>query len=85
MGGSEVIQLRLPDLCGRSPPWHEHNGRTRPRFQAVELDGDQMRLAYRHRPIPDRLYVLVFDGVRPLLLPVSKMKGKAGSRGGAAR
>jgi hypothetical protein len=54
-------------------------------FQAVELDGDQMRLAYRHRPIPDRLYVLVFDGVRPLLLPVSKMKGKAGSRGGAAR
>ena len=50
-------------------------------FQAVEMGPEEMRLAYRHRPVPESLHVLIFGGGRPLLLPVSKMKGK--QRGGA--
>jgi hypothetical protein len=45
-------------------------------FQAVEFGGDRIRLAYRRRPVPRHLHVLIFDGFRPLMLPVSKMKGR---------
>jgi hypothetical protein len=45
-------------------------------FQAVEFGGDRIRLAYRRRPVPRHLHVLIFDGFRPLMLPASKMKGR---------
>jgi hypothetical protein len=53
-------------------------------FQVMELGQDWIRLAYRHRPVPAHLHVLIFDGFRPLLLPVSKMKGKPRSHASAA-
>lgn len=52
------------------------------RFEAVELGGNRIRLAYRRRPVPRNLHVLIFDGFHPLMLPVSRMNGRprAGAR-----
>ncbi|MHC4504709.1 MAG: hypothetical protein ACYTFI_15500, partial [Planctomycetota bacterium] len=45
-------------------------------FQAVEFGGERIRMAYRRRPVPRDLHVLIFDGFHPLMLPVSEMKGR---------
>jgi hypothetical protein len=38
VGLPKMLDLRLPDLCGHGPSWHEHKGRAGSGFQVVEFD-----------------------------------------------
>jgi len=46
-----------------------------PQFQLVTTGVHRVRLAYRRRPIPPDLYVLVVDGRQPVLVAANRMPG----------
>jgi hypothetical protein len=46
-----------------------------PQFQAAIVNLESLRVAYRGRPVPPNLHVLVLDGHRPLLLAAEKIPG----------
>jgi hypothetical protein len=47
-----------------------------PQFQTAIVNLDSLRVAYRGRPVPPNLHVLVLDGHRPLLLAAEKIPGQ---------
>jgi hypothetical protein len=51
-----------------------------PQFRTAIVDLDSIRVAYRGRPIPPNLHVLVLDGRRPLLLAAEKIPGEPRKR-----
>jgi len=51
-----------------------------PQFQTAIVDLDSIRVAYRGRPVPPNLHVLVLDGHRPLLLAAEKIPGEPRQR-----
>ncbi len=51
-----------------------------PQFQTAIVDLDSIRVAFRGRPVPPNLHVLVLDGHRPLLLAAEKIPGQPRQR-----
>jgi hypothetical protein len=53
---------------------------TQPQFQTAIVGANSIRVAYRGRPVPPDVHVLVLDGRRPRLLPVVKLSGEPPKR-----